>query len=121
MENGFRTSCPGEWVLREKPQHHQEPHLAYGLNKPSAYGVIAIILLILPPVSQFKAHKKIGENIRKFRKKSGMTQEKLAEKANLHSVYISQVERADRAPTIETLLKITKALGIRLRDVVGDL
>ncbi|MGA2246806.1 MAG: helix-turn-helix transcriptional regulator [Verrucomicrobiota bacterium] len=78
-------------------------------------------MLILPPVSQFKAHKKIGENIRKFRKKSGMTQEKLAEKANLHSVYISQVERADRAPTIETLLKITKALGIRLRDVVGDL
>lgn len=50
-----------------------------------------------------------------------MTQEKLAEKANLHSVYISQVERADRAITIETLLKITKALGVKLRDVVGDL
>lgn len=56
-----------------------------------------------------------------FRKKRGMTQEKLAEKANLHSVYISQVERADRAITIETLLKITKALGVKLRDVVGNL
>ena len=50
-----------------------------------------------------------------------MTQEKLAEKANLHAVYISQVERADRAVTIETLLKITKALGIKLRDVLDDL
>lgn len=68
-----------------------------------------------------KAHKKIGENVRMFRKKRGMTQEKLAEKANLHSVYISQVERADRAITIETLLKITKALGVKLRDVVGNL
>lgn len=72
-------------------------------------------------MSIVKAHKKIGENVRKFRKQRGMTQEKLAEKANLHSVYISQVERADRAITIETLLKITKALGVKLRDVVGNL
>ena len=50
-----------------------------------------------------------------------MTQEKLAEKANLHPVYISQIERADRAITINALLKITRALGIKLRDVVGDL
>ena len=72
-------------------------------------------------MSTFKAHKRIGENIRRFRKKRGMTQEKLAEKANLHPVYISQVERADRAITIDALLKITKALGIKLRDVVGTL
>ena len=50
-----------------------------------------------------------------------MTQEQLAEKAGLHPVYISQVERADRAITIDSLLKVTKALGIRLRDAVGDL
>jgi transcriptional regulator with XRE-family HTH domain len=72
-------------------------------------------------VSTFKAHKQIGENVRKFRKKRGMTQEKLAERANLHPVYISQVERADRAITIDALLKITKALGVKLRDVVGNL
>jgi transcriptional regulator with XRE-family HTH domain len=72
-------------------------------------------------VSTFRAHKRIGENIRKFRKSAGLTQERLAEKADLHPVYISQVERADRAVTIDSLLKITKALGIRLRDVVDDL
>jgi transcriptional regulator with XRE-family HTH domain len=72
-------------------------------------------------VSSFQAHKRIGVNIRKFRNQRGMTQEKLAEKADLHPVYISQVERADRAITIDSLLKITKALGIRLRDVIGDL
>ena len=72
-------------------------------------------------MSTFKAHKRIGENVRRFRKKRGMTQEKLAERADLHPVYISQVERADRAITIDALLKITKALGIKLRDVVGNL
>jgi transcriptional regulator with XRE-family HTH domain len=54
-------------------------------------------------------------------RRAGFTQEKLAEKADLHPVYISQVERADRAITIDSLLKITKALSIRLRDVVDDL
>ena len=49
-----------------------------------------------------------------------MTQKKLAERANLHPLYISQVERADRANTIDALLKITKAPGIKLRDVVGN-
>ncbi len=45
----------------------------------------------------------------------------MAEKAGLHPVYISQVERADRAATIDSLLKIARAIGIKLRDVVGDL
>jgi transcriptional regulator with XRE-family HTH domain len=68
-----------------------------------------------------KHRKLIGDNIRAYRKKAGMSQEKLAEKADLHSVYISQVECAYRAITIDSLLKITKALGIRLRDIVGEL
>ena len=68
-----------------------------------------------------KHRKLIGENVRIFRKKARLSQETLAEKADLHSVYISQVERADRAVTIDSLLRITKALGIRLRDVIGDL
>jgi transcriptional regulator with XRE-family HTH domain len=50
-----------------------------------------------------------------------MTQERLAEKADLHPVYISQVESATRAVTIESLLRIAKALGVRLRDLIGDL
>lgn len=50
-----------------------------------------------------------------------MTQEKLAEKAGLHPVYISQVERAKRAVTIDALLKISKALGVNLRDLVAGL
>lgn len=68
-----------------------------------------------------KHRKLIGENVRILRKRAGFSQETLAEKADLHPVYISQVERADRAVTIDSLLKITKALGIKLRDVIDDL
>lgn len=68
-----------------------------------------------------KHRRLIGDNIREYRKKAGLSQEKLAEKADLHPVYISQVERAERAITIDSLLRITKALRIRLRDIVGEL
>jgi transcriptional regulator with XRE-family HTH domain len=68
-----------------------------------------------------KHRKLIGDSIRECRKKSGLSQEELAEKADLHPVYISQVERAERAITIDSLLKITKALHIRLRDLVDKL
>jgi len=40
-----------------------------------------------------KVRKEIGANVRSFRKKAGLSQEKLGEKADLHPVYISQVER----------------------------
>jgi transcriptional regulator with XRE-family HTH domain len=63
----------------------------------------------------------LGENIRLCRRKAHLSQEKLAEKADLHPVYISQVERAERAVTIDSLLKIAKALGVRLRDLVENL
>jgi transcriptional regulator with XRE-family HTH domain len=63
----------------------------------------------------------IGDKIREFRKKAGLSQEELAEKADLHPVYISQVERAERAITIDALLRIAKSLRIRLRDLVDKL
>ena len=72
-------------------------------------------------VTKPKHRKLIGANIRKYRKKKRLSQEKLAEKADLHPVYISQVECAERAITIDSLLRITKAMGIRLRNIIGDL
>ena len=63
----------------------------------------------------------VGQNVRKYRKRPGLTQEELARKAKLHPIYISQVERADRAVTLNALLKITRALRVKLRHVVGNL
>jgi transcriptional regulator with XRE-family HTH domain len=59
-----------------------------------------------------KVRKNLGGNIRSFRNKAGLTQEKLAEKADLHPVYISQVESGSKAVSVEALWKISKALRV---------
>ncbi|MEN1966605.1 helix-turn-helix transcriptional regulator [Lentibacillus sp. N15] len=56
--------------------------------------------------------KVIGERIRSIRKDKGLTQETLAEKADIHYSYIGGVERGDRNISIETLEKIINALEI---------
>ena len=49
-----------------------------------------------------------------------MTQEKLAEKADLHPVYVGEVERGEQTASVEALVRIAKAVGVRLRDLVAD-
>ena len=49
-----------------------------------------------------KVRKETGANIRTFRRKGGLSQEKLGEKPDLHPVHISQVEpgaKAGKRPT----------------------
>ena len=62
----------------------------------------------------------LGERIRSFRKEKNFSQEALAERADLHHNYIGELERGEKAATIDTLLKIAKALGVRVRDLVHD-
>lgn len=59
----------------------------------------------------------IGKRIRSLRKAAGMTQEELAEKADLHSTYIGQVERGEKNITVETLYKVTSALNISMAEL----
>ncbi len=54
----------------------------------------------------------VGENIRTVRKKARLSQETLAEKADLHPVYISQVERGTKAVSVEALWKLSRALRV---------
>lgn len=63
-------------------------------------------------------HKTIGEAIRQFRKAAGMSQEKLAERADLHPVYVGEVERGEEAASINALVRIAKALRVKVRDLV---
>ncbi len=63
----------------------------------------------------------IGERIRLYRKKAGLTQEALAEKAGLHGSYISQLERGVKSATLETLECISEGLGIRFEMLFENL
>ena len=63
----------------------------------------------------------MGETIRTYRKRAGFTQEKLAERADLHHNFIGEVERGNMEISLSSLLKIAKALGVRGRDLLKDL
>ena len=63
----------------------------------------------------------VGETIRAYRKQAGLTQEKLAEKADLHHNFIGEVERGNMEISLGSLLKIAKALRVQVRDIVADI
>jgi transcriptional regulator with XRE-family HTH domain len=60
----------------------------------------------------------LGEAVRAKRKKAGLSQEKLAEKAGLSTVFISRVERGKESPSVDSLVKIAGALSTNVRDLV---
>ena len=52
---------------------------------------------------------KLGRILRRFRRRSGLSQEELGERAGLHRTYVSQLELGTRNPTFETLTKFLAA------------
>ena len=57
-----------------------------------------------------KVRKEIGGNVCHYRKQAGLSQERLAEQAELHPVSISQVERGTKAVSVEALWKASRAI-----------
>ena len=67
-----------------------------------------------------KIYRIVGEAIRAERKKARMSQEKLAEKADLNRNYIGEIERAEKKITLETLDKIAKVFKMHITDLLRD-
>jgi len=65
-------------------------------------------------MEDYNIRKIFGERIRKLRKKAKISQEKLGEKAKLHPTYIGMVERGEKSPTLDTIVKLAKALDVSL-------
>lgn len=56
--------------------------------------------------------KSVGINIRKYRTEKKISQEKLAEMAYLSPKYIGIIERAEKTPSLTTLVNIANALDV---------
>lgn len=56
----------------------------------------------------------INERLKYYRKLNNLSQEELAEKANINEKYYGRIEREESIPTINVLRKICKALNISL-------
>ena len=55
-----------------------------------------------------------GNNVRKYRKLAGLSQEDLAYTAGVHRTYIGMIERAEKNITLINIEKIAKALNIEI-------
>jgi transcriptional regulator with XRE-family HTH domain len=71
--------------------------------------------------SSRRIYRVLGEAVRARRKKARLSQEQLAEKADLTRNYIGDIERAEKKITLETLAKLAKALKCRVRDLAWDI
>ena len=56
--------------------------------------------------------KIFGSNVRKYRTEAGLSQEKLAEIADLHRTYVSDIERFQRSISLDNIQKIAEALNV---------
>ena len=60
-----------------------------------------------------------GENpVKVWREYRGLTQQQLAEEAQISTPYLSQIETGKRTGTTEVLLTVAKALKVTLDDIV---
>lgn len=61
----------------------------------------------------------IGENLKKFRLKAGLSQDVLSKRADLAFHTISKIEAgATPNPTIDTVKKLADALGVSLDEIM---
>jgi transcriptional regulator with XRE-family HTH domain len=61
-----------------------------------------------------------GEKVRKLRLSNDLSQEALADKANLHRTYIGGIERGERNPTLTTICRLAAALSVEPFELLKD-
>jgi transcriptional regulator with XRE-family HTH domain len=64
--------------------------------------------------------EQFGAVVRKLREARGLTQEQLAESAEVSATYIGFVERGDNVPTLTIIIQIASALDVRPSELLKD-
>lgn len=64
--------------------------------------------------------KIVGANVRRFRKNSGMSQERLALSAGLDLRYLGGIERGEHNPTVAILGRLALALDVHPKDFFDE-
>ncbi len=59
----------------------------------------------------------IGLRIKELRKRKGLSQEEVAEKAETSPNYLSRMERGTENPTLDMLIKISEALKVEMWEL----
>lgn len=81
--------------------------------------------MTLPPkddeiVKRNTACTSVGESLKRFRLAANMSQEQMANSAELDRSYVSHIERGTANPSVITLANLCYALGITLADLFSE-
>jgi transcriptional regulator with XRE-family HTH domain len=60
----------------------------------------------------------VGQNLKRLRRKKGLTQEQFADLSGFSQQYISGLEGGHRNPTVVTVYEIAVALGVSHLDLL---
>lgn len=82
---------------------------------------ILIFLEIMSQKDMEKIKKTFGNSVREKRNRLGISQEELAERADLHRTYIGDVERGQRNVGLINIVKIARALKTTVADLTREL
>jgi transcriptional regulator with XRE-family HTH domain len=77
------------------------------------------LLAIVNILEGMKTLQKIGHNIAQARKDAGFSQEDLAGLAEMDRSYLSEIENGKKNLSVLALLKIAKALGVEVGELLG--
>ena len=64
--------------------------------------------------------KSFGAKVRHYRNLLGLSQEKFAEKANVHRTYIGTVERGETNITLVNVYRLAEALEVSVSKLLED-
>lgn len=62
----------------------------------------------------------LGRRIRRYRIEKHLTQEQLAEMADVSASFLGHIERGTRVASLETLMKLCAVLEVTPNDLLGD-
>jgi transcriptional regulator with XRE-family HTH domain len=71
------------------------------------------------PLSE--AHQKLGNRVRQLRERRGWSQEGFAHEGSLGRSFAGAIERGEKDVRLTTLLKLAKALGISVSQLLKGL
>jgi transcriptional regulator with XRE-family HTH domain len=65
--------------------------------------------------------EQFAANLRQRRERAGLSQEALADACDLHRTEISLLERRKRSPRLETIVILSRGLGISAADLLDGI
>ena len=73
----------------------------------------------MKPVSH--DHVKFGKRMKELRVQQGLTQQMLADKIGVDRSYLGFLERGERNPSLEVIIKISKSLGVKPDELLKEI